>query len=72
MNPFDLERLGDVSDLTRERTLTFVADESIESGGVLVETGDTTFDGRISTALERVGKVLSGFATAGENDDRAA
>ncbi len=65
LNPSDLGRLGDVSDLTGGRSFTFVADEAIEVGGVLVETGHTTLDGRITTALERVREVLIGAVATG-------
>ena len=67
LNPSDFENLGDVGDVTKGRAFTFVADEAIEVGGVLVETGHTTLDGRITAALERVREVLIG-AVATEDD----
>lgn len=72
MNPGDLEVLGDVSEVVGKRQITFVADDTVRSGGAWVESGSTTFDGRIDTALERVRAVLEGSGRTGENDDRAA
>lgn len=72
MNPDDLECLGEVSDLVGDRAMTFVADDTVESGGVLVESGETTVDGRIASTLERLRRVLRTAGRTGVNDDRAA
>lgn len=72
MNPGDLEVLGEVSDVAGTRQITFVADDTVRSGGVLVEMGSTTLDGRIDAALERVRAILTGAGRTGVGDDRAA
>ncbi|MCP3989780.1 MAG: hypothetical protein GY724_11945 [Actinomycetia bacterium] len=57
LNPEDAECLGDVLGLA-DRHLTVVPDERLESGSVIVTVDETTVDGRIAAALERVAEVL--------------
>ncbi|HUZ42013.1 MAG TPA: FliH/SctL family protein [Acidimicrobiales bacterium] len=72
MNPRDVEQLGDVAALNLGREVQVVPDSTIEVGGVLVEIGDVTLDGQLSTALERVRSVLVVGGGLGVSDDRAA
>jgi flagellar assembly protein FliH len=71
MNPADVLVLGEISDLGLTREVKVVADPVIESGGVLVELGDTTLDGQLNTALERVRKALLGSVKSEVLYDRA-
>ncbi|MGA7835179.1 MAG: FliH/SctL family protein [Acidimicrobiales bacterium] len=64
LNPRDIEVLGEFSDLEHGRTLTVLADPSVETGGALVEIGRSTLDGRLRTAIERVRGVLVDAVTA--------
>jgi flagellar biosynthesis/type III secretory pathway protein FliH len=40
------------------RGLTFIADSSTQMGGAIIEIGATTIDAQLSTAMDRVGRVL--------------
>ncbi|HUX03538.1 MAG TPA: FliH/SctL family protein [Acidimicrobiales bacterium] len=72
MNPSDRERLGETSQLGLEREIAVVSDPAVDSGGVLVEIGDTMLDGRLDAALARVKKVLLGTPCERVGDDWAA
>lgn len=71
MNPTDVAVLGDISDLGLVREIIVLADPGVESGGVLVELGQTTLDGQLNTALERVRKALLGSVSSEVLYDRA-
>jgi len=71
MNPEDLLKLGEISDLGLGREVSVVADPAVEVGGVLVEIGNTTLDGQMDTALERVRKVLLGSVNSEVSYDQA-
>lgn len=71
MNPSDVAVLGEISELGLAREIIVVADAAVESGGVLVEIGETTLDGQVNTALERVRKALLGSVTSEVLYDRA-
>lgn len=71
MNPEDVDKLGEISDLDLGRKIIVVADPAVEVGGVLVEIGNTTLDGQLDTALERVRKVLFGSVKSEVRYDRA-
>jgi len=71
MNPEDADKLGEISDLNLGRKILVVPDPAVEVGGVLVEIGNTTLDGQLNTALERVRKVLFGSAKSDVGYDQA-
>lgn len=71
MNPADVENLGEISEFGLGREILVVADPAIETGGVLVEIGNTTLDGQLNTALERVRKVLFGSVKLEASYDQA-
>lgn len=71
MNPADVAVLGEISDLGLVREISVLADPLVESGGVLVELGQTTLDGQLDTALERVRKALLGSVASEDLYDRA-
>jgi flagellar biosynthesis/type III secretory pathway protein FliH len=71
MNPGDVDKLGEISDLNLGRKILVVPDPAVEVGGVLVEIGSTTLDGQLNTALERVRKVLFGSAKSDVSYDQA-
>lgn len=71
MNPEDVDKLGEISDLDFGRKVLVVPDPAVEVGGVLVEIGSTTLDGQLNTALERVRKVLFGSAKSDVGYDQA-
>jgi flagellar assembly protein FliH len=52
--------LADLADLAPSRSLTVIADPSIEPGGALVEIGSTTIDSQLSPALDRVRALIAG------------
>jgi flagellar assembly protein FliH len=58
LNPQDIKTLTDLSDLKTKREIEIVVDPDIESGDALVVIGKATIDARISSALERVKKIL--------------
>jgi len=71
MNPDDVDKLGEVADLGLGREIVIIADPKVPSGGALVEIGNTTLDGQIDTALERVKKILLGPAVMDLGYDEA-
>jgi flagellar assembly protein FliH len=58
LHPEDVEGLGDVAELGGARTITLIADPSVEPGGALVDVGEATIDSQLSTALQRVRDLL--------------
>ena len=58
LNPRDLEKLGEISDLTSGREVSLIPDSGVEPGGALVDLGGATVDAQIGAALERVRNVL--------------
>jgi flagellar assembly protein FliH len=63
LSPDDAATIGDLAhlaDLAPSRSLTMIADPSVEPGGALVEIGSTTIDSQLSPALERVRAVIAG------------
>jgi flagellar assembly protein FliH len=60
LSPDDAATVGELADLASSRSLTVVADPSVEPGGALVEIGSTTIDSQLSPALERVRAVIAG------------
>ncbi len=58
LNPRDLEKLGEISDLTSGREVSLIPDSGVEPGGALVDLGGATVDAQIGAALERVRSVL--------------
>lgn len=71
MNPADIERLGQIAEFALGREVFLLADPQIHIGGALVEIGNTTLDGQIDTALERVKKILFAPIEVDENYDQA-
>ncbi|HUW88224.1 MAG TPA: FliH/SctL family protein [Candidatus Paceibacterota bacterium] len=71
MNPADVNKLGEISDLDLGRKILLVSDPAVVAGGVLVEIGNTTLDGQLNTALERVRKVLFGSSKSEVGYDQA-
>lgn len=71
LNPVDVATLGDLGDLRAHRELRVVADATVERGGALVALGGATVDSRLSTALERVKKVLVSTSEPGVHDDQS-
>lgn len=71
MNPEDVDKLGEISDLDLGREVLVLADPAVEIGGALVEIGSTTFDGQLDTALERVKNVLFGSVESDAGYDQA-
>lgn len=71
MNPEDVNKLGEISDLNLGRKILVIPDPAIVAGGVLVEIGNTTLDGQMNTALERVRKVLFGSLKSEVGYDQA-
>jgi flagellar assembly protein FliH len=70
LHPEDADALGDADAqgaLATTRAVTIVSDASVTPGGALVEIGDATIDGQLTTALQRVREVL----VAAENEDGA-
>lgn len=65
MNPKDITTLGEISSITFGREVNVVGDVSIELGGALVEIGRATFDAQMTTALDRVRRVLLGHGETG-------
>lgn len=57
LHPEDAKRLGTIAELA-ERQLTVVADPGLQPGDAIVTIDDTTIDGRLSEALDRVREVL--------------
>ncbi len=66
LHPDDVATLGELGDLAAMRTLTVVADPSVEPGGAVVELGETTIDSLFSEALARLRAVLVEHGGAGE------
>jgi flagellar assembly protein FliH len=64
LHPDDVATLGGLADLESQRTLTVVADPTVESGGAVVDIGETTIDSQLSAALDRVRTVLQGHGHA--------
>ena len=60
LNPDDLARLGDVSELLNGVDASFVGDHLLGSGDCLVDVGRRRLDARIASALDRVREVLLG------------
>jgi flagellar assembly protein FliH len=60
LSPDDADTIGDLADLAPSRSLTVVADPTIEPGGAMVEIGSTTIDSQLSRALERVRALIIG------------
>lgn len=71
LNPEDFATLGEVGDIGLNRQITVIADPLIAPGGAVAETGSTTLDGQLSTALERVREILVGGPRE-LSDDRVA
>ena len=71
LHPEDAEALGDADAesgaLATTRAVTIVSDSTVAPGGALVEIGDATIDGQLTTALQRVREVL----VAAENEGGA-
>jgi len=65
--PADAQTIGELIELSPSRSLTVVADPSVEPGGALVEIGSTTIDTQLSRALQRVRDVIVGHS---EGDPR--
>ncbi len=63
--PDDAATIGDLTDLAPSRTVTVVADPTVEPGGALVEVGSTTIDSQLSRALDRVRVVIVGPSAEG-------
>lgn len=60
LSPVDADTIGDLAELSHSRSLTVVADPTVEPGGAVVEIGPTTIDAQLSRALERVRAVVTG------------
>ena len=58
VNPVDEATLGDVAGLAADRSITVVADPSIEPGGCVVQAGPCSIDAQITPALQRVREAL--------------
>jgi flagellar assembly protein FliH len=69
LNPADVDTIGDIA---LSRQVCVVADAAVASGGALVEVAEATLDGQLSSALERVKRVLFGPEEPEVDDDRAA
>ncbi len=72
MHPQDIETLGEMTELQRDRELKVVPDPSIERGGAVAEIGKATLDGQLGSALERVRQVLQAAEEVWVSDDRVA
>jgi flagellar assembly protein FliH len=59
LHPSDVGRLGDISDIAPDVTLTVVPDPAIAAGSCILVMGDTTVDATIGAALQRVREVLA-------------
>ena len=57
-NLADAESLDTLSGLAPGRNITVVPDNEIEPGGCILEIGSATIDARLSSAIERVRRVL--------------
>lgn len=60
LNPEDLRIIGDLADVVGTREVELIEDPTIESGGAVAEIGDSVYDARLSTALERIHQVMVG------------
>ena len=58
VHPDDLASLGDLTTLTADRTVSVVADPTIERGGCILDVGPCRIDAQIGPALRRVREVL--------------
>ena len=72
MHPSDVAALGELAEAGFARDVNVIADPSVEKGGAVAEVGRATFDGQLTTALERVREVLLGGEQAGRIDERVA
>ena len=57
LHPEDVSTVGDLGSLT-DRTITVVADPSVERGGCVLDVGPCRIDAQITPALARVREVL--------------
>jgi flagellar assembly protein FliH len=69
LNPIDVDALAEFE---LGRVVSVLADPAVERGGAVVEVGQSTLDGQLGPALERVRQVLLGPPEPGTRDDRAA
>lgn len=58
LHPEDIKTLGHVERVTGDRRFTIVPDASLQRGDAVVTVGDTTVDGRLSDALDRLRDAL--------------
>jgi flagellar assembly protein FliH len=65
MHPSDVATLGELTELDLGREVRVFPDPAVELGGALVEVGNAILDARLSTALERVRRVLIGSPEPG-------
>lgn len=60
LNPEDLKIIGDLAEAVGSREVELIEDPSIESGGAVAEIGESLYDARLSSALERIHQVIVG------------
>ncbi len=58
VHPGDAAALNDVSEFSIDRTVTVVADDTVEPGGCVVDAGPCRIDAQVAPALARVREVL--------------
>lgn len=58
LHPDDLATLGDLTAVAADRTVTIVADPTVERGGCILDVGPCRIDAQMGPALRRVREVL--------------
>lgn len=58
LHPDDAELIGDVTALAADRSISIVADASVESGGCILDVGPCRIDAQVGPAVDRVRKAL--------------
>lgn len=59
LHPEDIKQLGHLEVDLGERPITIVPDASLRRGDAIVTVGDTTIDGRLGSALDRLREALA-------------
>lgn len=58
LHPADARTIGDVAALAADRTISIVADPSVEAGGCVLDAGPCRIDAQVGPALDRVREAL--------------